>query len=294
MPLVSIWCITYNHANFISDAIEGFLMQETTFPVEIFVHDDASSDGTADIVSEYAAKYPQLFWTVLQTENQWSQGNRHIFFELLKRQKGRFIALCEGDDYWTDSKKLAMQADLLLSRNNASGCFHSADVLSDEGVTTEVNPPPHLCRDRFLDDLEFSFWLPTASLMVRKEAIPKTMNWAANLLMGDAPLISEICSQGELIYTPETMSVYRKHSNGMWSSLDWNKQKIAFVELFIAAEKRFKHYKLEKMKLRKKQMCSELCVWHWENSSFLKSLYYWWHYATTFPSRGVMLEPIKE
>jgi len=294
VPVVSVFCITYNHQKFIRDTIEGFLMQETTFPVEIFIHDDASVDGTAQIIKEYAEKYPALFWIVLQTQNQWSKGNRHIFFEFLKRQKGQFIALCEGDDYWTNSKKLARQTDLLLGRKDASGCFHSANVLHGEEVTAEVNPPPHLCRDRFLEDLEFSFWLPTASLMIAKNAVPPAMNWAENLLVGDAPLIAEICAKGNLLYIPETMCVYRKHPNGVWSSLEWNEQKTAFIELFIAAEKRFKTHKLEKMKLRKKQMCLELCVWHWKRFSICKALYYWWHYAKTFPSRGVLLQPIEE
>ena len=83
VPVVSIFCITYNHVNFIRDAIEGFLIQQTSFPVEIFIHDDASTDGTAEIVKKYAEKYPTLFWTVLQKENQWSKGNKRFLFKYL-------------------------------------------------------------------------------------------------------------------------------------------------------------------------------------------------------------------
>ena len=97
MPVVTIRCITYNHHNFIRHAIEGFLMQETTFPVEIIIHDDASTDGTAEIVKEYAEKQPQLFRTILQKENQYSSGGwpkvRKMLFSMCR---GKFIALCEG------------------------------------------------------------------------------------------------------------------------------------------------------------------------------------------------------
>ena len=108
VPVVTIRCITYNHAKFIRDAIEGFLMQETTFPVEILIHDDASTDGTADIIREYAAKYPQVFHTVFQTENQYSKGSEawaRVREHVGGLVRGEFIALCEGDDYWTSAEK---------------------------------------------------------------------------------------------------------------------------------------------------------------------------------------------
>ena len=101
LPVVTIRCITYNHVNFIRDAIDGFLMQETTFPVEIIIHDDASTDGTAEIVKDYADKHPQLFRTILQKENQYSKGNSKPFKDTYSMARGEFIAFCEGDDYWT-------------------------------------------------------------------------------------------------------------------------------------------------------------------------------------------------
>ncbi len=111
-PLVSICCITYNHEDFIRDAIEGFLMQKTSFPIEIIIHDDASTDNTANIIEEYANKYPDLFVTILQSENQWSKGGGSIYARFVyPRARGKYIALCEGDDYWTDPLKLQKQVD---------------------------------------------------------------------------------------------------------------------------------------------------------------------------------------
>lgn len=106
IPLVSISCITYNHDNYIREAIEGFLMQKTTFPVEILIHDDASTDNTATIIKEYEIKYPQLIKPIYQTENQYSKKDGTIGRIQRGRARGKYYATCEGDDYWTDPLKL--------------------------------------------------------------------------------------------------------------------------------------------------------------------------------------------
>jgi glycosyltransferase involved in cell wall biosynthesis len=152
VPVVSICCITYQHVNFIRDAIEGFLMQETTFPVEILIHDDASTDGTAEIVVEYQEKYPQLFRTVLQKENQWSKRNRQPFVEFKAMARGEFIALCEGDDYWTCKEKLQMQVFYLEINEKYSACFHT--VYRDDGSDFKpVIPGPKNARHIYFEDL---------------------------------------------------------------------------------------------------------------------------------------------
>ena len=117
IPLVSISCITYNHKQYIRDAIEGFLMQRTNFPVEILIHDDASTDGTAEIIREYEKQYPWLIKPVYQTENQYSKHNSFISISKIQygRALGKYIAFCEGDDYWTDPYKLQKQVDFLES-----------------------------------------------------------------------------------------------------------------------------------------------------------------------------------
>jgi len=113
IPLVSIDCITYNHKQYIRDAIEGFLMQITNFPVEILIHDDASTDGTAEIIREYEKQYPWLIKPVYQTENQYSKHNGIISKIQYARARGKYLAFCEGDDYWTDPYKLQKQVDFL-------------------------------------------------------------------------------------------------------------------------------------------------------------------------------------
>lgn len=110
---VSIECLVYNHAPFLRDCFDGFVMQKTDFDFEVLVHDDASKDGSQEIIKEYTAKYPDLFFPVLQTENQWSKGV-HIWTKYqMNRVRGKYIAVCEGDDFWTDPLKLQKQVDIL-------------------------------------------------------------------------------------------------------------------------------------------------------------------------------------
>lgn len=112
-PLVSVCCLTYNHESYIQEAVESFLIQDTGFPFEIIIHDDASTDDTTDVVTAYAEEYPDIIRTVIQSENQYSKGGlinpRFVF----PKAKGKYIALCEGDDYWTDNTKLQKQVDFL-------------------------------------------------------------------------------------------------------------------------------------------------------------------------------------
>ena len=134
--IVSICCITYNHARFVRETMEGFLMQEppTCMPkdaklsdwCEILIHDDASTDGTDTIVREYADKYPDLIHPLYEEENQYSRGGAGRMAVLFnyKRAKGKYIAYCEGDDYWTDSKKLQKQVDWMEAHEEYSVCFH--------------------------------------------------------------------------------------------------------------------------------------------------------------------------
>ena len=130
--LVSICCITYNHAPFIRKALDGFLMQEPPTGVsaderwyEILIHDDCSSDGTTDIIREYAAKYPNKIFPLYETENQFSKvGTGGIDMFNYNRARGKYIAYCEGDDYWTDSYKLQKQVDFMESHQDYSVCWH--------------------------------------------------------------------------------------------------------------------------------------------------------------------------
>ena len=129
---VSIICNAYNHENYIRDAIESFLMQKTDFAFEILIHDDASTDRTPEIVKEYEKKYPEIIKAIYQKENKYSKGvDIDITFQY-PRVQGKYIAVCEGDDYWTDAYKLQKQYDALEKNPHIDMCAHAADVVNAE------------------------------------------------------------------------------------------------------------------------------------------------------------------
>lgn len=138
-PLLSIVCLAYNHAAFIRETLEGFLRQETDFPIEVIVHDDASTDSTAAIIQEYAARYPNVIRPIYQTENQYCQD---IPFStgLFARARGQYIAYCDGDDYWTDPRKLQIQVDFLEQHREYVITYHDAFMFNSQGVVRS----PHL------------------------------------------------------------------------------------------------------------------------------------------------------
>ena len=128
-PLVSICCITYNHSQFIRKCLDGFLMQKTDFPIEILIHDDCSTDGTTEIIREYEAKYPDLIFPLYEEENQYQQGKAgEIDFYNYHRARGKYIAYCEGDDYWTNPLKLQKQVDFMETNPEYSVCFHNFQI----------------------------------------------------------------------------------------------------------------------------------------------------------------------
>jgi len=226
VPVVTIKCITYQHVNFIRDAIEGFLMQETTFPVEILIHDDASTDGTADIIRDYQARYPQLFRTVLQTENQYSQGNKPRKF-LNPLVRGEFVALCEGDDYWTSPQKLQKQVAALLGAPECSACIHNAwEVMEGTAYrqlfNTQCRKPRFTMREMFRHE----FVIPTASMLFRNALYKKTSEacavWLRKVMVGDRPLQMLLLDHGPFVYLDEAMSVYRRHPGGAVQGLNRN------------------------------------------------------------------------
>lgn len=133
IPLVSVCCITYNHEPYIAQALDGFLMQRTSFPFEVLIHDDASTDNTADIIREYEKKFPKIIKPIYQKENQYSQGMREISETWnFPRAQGKYIAMCEGDDYWIDGNKLQMQVDFLENNPEYGMCYTNFNLVSEK------------------------------------------------------------------------------------------------------------------------------------------------------------------
>lgn len=212
-PLVSICCITYNHAPYIRQCLDSFLMQETDFAYEILIHDDASTDGTQDIIKEYELKYPEIIKPIYQTVNQYSQGIKISPTYNWPRAKGKYIASCEGDDYWTDPFKLNKQVKILESDPSLSACTHRHQILKNNKLT---GPSSSAANERLsLEDLIWNIPFQTASIVFRKDSLHITPDIQPFIL--DTFLYMLLAEQGDIYFMSDIMSVYRLHDGGIWS-----------------------------------------------------------------------------
>lgn len=213
-PLVSVVSTTYNHEPYIRDCLEGFLMQKTNFPVEVIIHDDASTDHTADIIREYYEKRPDLFHVIIERENQYSQ-HINISIPLYEQAQGKYIALCEGDDYWTDPLKLQKQFDFMESHPDCSLCFHNV-LQKTEGIndSNRLTIPQGETTPKMI----YPHWaIPTCSVLLKKQVIPeyiKTRLRFKGFYCGDIVLFLSASNIGKLWGLKDTMAVYRRLSSG--------------------------------------------------------------------------------
>jgi len=216
-PVVSICCVTFNHKEFIKEAIEGFLLQKTTFPIEIIIHDDASTDGTTEIIRSYEKKFPLVIKPIYQKENQWSKGKR-ITPIAISRAKGKYVALCEGDDYWTDPMKLQKQVDFLNGNCDFAGCFHTTQqIYFPSGKLGKIYG--QTCPDivNTQDTLSLYSLFHTSSFLFRRLCLTLP-DWFTSVTSGDMALFSIISKSGSLKKIDCIMSVYRKHEGGVTSN----------------------------------------------------------------------------
>lgn len=218
-PLVIVWCIAYNQVNYIKDALEGFIMQKTNFCFEVVVHDDASTDGTSDIINQYAADYPEKIKCYIEKDNQWKKGGLPHILELMNtyHRRAKYIGFCEGDDYWTDPNKLQRQVDFLETHPDYSMCFHSAHKMYECNTVSWINCEDIQNKDYDATDLFVNWTVPTASVLCRKEAMDFYANIrdAKNIQNYDIFIILCCAMVGKIRGMQEQMSVYRIQSQGL-------------------------------------------------------------------------------
>jgi len=209
-PLVTIICPTYNHENYIRQCMDGFVMQKTSFPFLIIVHDDASTDRTADIIRTYEAKYPKLFANIYQTENQYSKGNCNFRRILFGSASSKYIALCEGDDYWIDPLKLQKQVDF-LENNNEYGLVYTefnnlneiTKIIEEEVFKNKLGYHPNT----FEDFVKNGWFLEPCTWVFRKELISNFSNGMKG--PGDIQILLHISSQSKVYFLKESTAIYR-------------------------------------------------------------------------------------
>lgn len=214
--MVSVLCLAFNHEKYISDALEGFVTQKTNFAYEVLIHDDASTDGTRQIIEDYARRYPHIIKPILQTENQYSKGIRITNELLLPQARGKYLAFCEGDDFWTDPEKLQHQVDFLESHPEYVACVHNSLKYNCEDDTAVVMFPRTEDCDITFEDTLYAWprTYQTSSLVMRREPREHMPDFYYIVKgYGDWPMGIWLAINGRIRFLNKAMSTYRFHSS---------------------------------------------------------------------------------
>ncbi len=234
IPVVSVFNWVYNHKAYIRESIESILVQKTTFPIEIIIHDDASNDGTAEIIKEYEIKHPHLFKNILHKENQWSQG-KNVMVPLFDKPRGKYIALTHGDDYWKDVLMLQKQVDYLEANPNKSGSFckvfyvdHANNLIGESQSFSETNFT--------FEQIVQQYSIHTVSLVIRNLLDKDFLRHLLKYPYGDLPLSLFILTKGNFHYIDTPMATYRKNVGVMqhWNAIDGFEKKVFIIKSILS------------------------------------------------------------
>ena len=217
--LVTVRCLAYNHAPYIRQCLEGFVMQRTSFRFQVIIHDDASTDGTDDIIRKYAEKYPDIIVPIFETENQYSKRNGAISRQMNRLMKGTYAAYCEGDDYWTDPLKLQKQVSFLEQHPDYIMACNRTQLFSQKkgrfvGETLCYSSD----RDISAEDtiLHGGLYIPSCSSVYRWNIRDSFTDYCKNSPVGDYPLQIMCAMKGKIRYFSDCMSVYRIDIHTSW------------------------------------------------------------------------------
>lgn len=253
---VSICCLVFNHERYLRKCLDGFINQKTSFEFEILIHDDASCDQSVEIIREYVQRYPEIIKPVYQTENQYSQGKKVSWIYQFPRSKGKYIAFCEGDDYWCDENKLQIQYEEMEKNSDAVLCVHDVLVINEDGCMMDYSFPKKCVQQKVLVPREMMkimeenemYPFQTSSYFIKAEYIknlyhnsPKFMN-VSNV--GDIPLMLYSLTKGNVLYINQILSHYRINSVCGWNAIYRNtkKMKISQIKVDIASYYLFDDY----------------------------------------------------
>lgn len=250
-PTVAIRCLTYNHSKYIKDALDGFLMQQTNFPFWVCILDDASTDGTRDILEDYMEKYPSIFKCFLLKENTWGKPTRHENVKpyLEASQQAKYIAICEGDDYWTDPTKLQKQIDFLENNNDFSMCFHRVKIMKDGEIGPDtLTNPPQVSDIRILAKGNY---IHSPSAVYRNYGHDEEMyEVLRNVTAGDYVRHMFQAKRGKIFCFDDEMAVYRM-GDGEWTSSSEQSRRIKWLR---GLEQLLPHFSVDVQKNLRLQM----------------------------------------
>lgn len=216
-PVLSVACLTFDHENYIREALDSFLMQETDFPYEIVIYDGGSHDNNRKIIQEYQEKYPDMIRYIFPAADP---GFVKSFYELLMSCSGKYVAVCEGDDYWTDRYKLQRQVDFMEQHPDYSMIFHAINLYDQNSGTISIPKE----RIGFSGNIPVADlitkgggYVPTLSMVYRNTALYPFPQWMSETPVGDYPLTLVLASKGNVYHFEDVMGVYRINRKGAWT-----------------------------------------------------------------------------
>ena len=220
--LVAVWCLVYNHEPYLRDCLDGFVMQKTNFRFVAIVHEDCSTDNSAAIIREYEEKYPDIIKPIFETENQWNKADGsidRIMIDALMATGAKYVAMCEGDDYWTDPYKLQKQVDFLETHPDYTICFHRVQCLKQAtGEMVDEYMVRDIPGESTIEDLSIANYIHTPSVVYRLiHEVMQRFESLGHCLPGDYVMWMLLADKGKIWKMKEPMAVYRVGS-GIWST----------------------------------------------------------------------------
>ncbi|WP_152439894.1 glycosyltransferase [Arcticibacter svalbardensis] len=264
--VMSICCISYNHEKYIKQALDSFLMQITDFKFEIIIGEDCSTDQTRAIIESYCQRYPDIIHLLVSDSNVGAIKNQ---VRVINKAKGKYIAMCDGDDYWSDPLKLQKQVDFMESHPQHAICCHYTKVIDEQGKLVYVNTKPEV--------LEFAF---EDVLLGKKEEtricslVARNNGWVKEIGMEDwyyktfgtdtlFKLYIMAWTNGKIYVLPEVMAVYRLHRGGIWSLIDGKVRKGRMISDFNVIINNFRYSSISKKELLKMYISQYLLFDMW-------------------------------
>jgi glycosyltransferase involved in cell wall biosynthesis len=258
-PLVDIVMPTYNHEKFLVQAIESVLTQKTDFEYRLNIADDCSTDGTQAIIKHYAEKHADRITAILSPHNIGILHKDRLSIKMLKLCTARYVALLEGDDYWTDPYKLQKQVDFLDRHPDFAISCHNVTVIYDDGSKEPANfLPPNQPPVRSLDDLILDNFIQTNSVVFRRSLFGEFPDWFYELKLGDWPIHIMNAQHGKIGYIDEVMAAYRVHDKGFWTSMDHSVKLFEIIKMLEYVDVYLEHKYRKQVRAAKAKWYNEI------------------------------------
>jgi glycosyltransferase involved in cell wall biosynthesis len=279
-PMVSIFCMVYNHEPFLRRCLEGFTMQKCNFSFQVVIGEDCSTDNSRNIILEFYAKYPKLFKLLLHPKNIGARQNQKAIFD---NCDGKYIAMCEGDDYWTNPFKLQKQVDFLERNQDYIMTCHGIDELRDN-VIHKADWRWNKNRNKYkLQDYLYQLFFHTSSVVYRNIELPEYIS-SPKILNGDIAIFSYILTKGNLFYFNDVMSVYRMHDGGISnSSLHRIDSKVYMSKMFIFENiNKVTNFKFSKLIYLNFKIEKEIMLMRSRENSYNTNRFKYWIYKLIY------------